>query len=193
MVCKCFRRGIVYYNGECFLEVPNSVVTFSGKNTVHTSAENAWVRSIHFATNSEYTSTAATAGEFSAFYFNGNLVGGKAIDKVKVDNQAKVDITISPSNNTEFYYPAFYNKVDRIDVKEGAILNITTAGHAIQFIPRADYEETPSINVENKATLNLIGHGGGGYSTISFQQPGAQLNAKESSSVYIEGKAANLF
>ncbi|MBK0082311.1 hypothetical protein IAE51_00020 [Lactococcus sp. S64] len=180
--------GGVDYTGERFLEVQNSVVTFSGKNMVHTSAENAWVRSINFASSSEYTSTAATEGEFAAFYFNGDLVGGKAVGKVKVDTQAKVNITVSPNNDSEFYYPAFYDKVDRVDVNEGATLNITAAGHALQFIPRGDYDEVPSVNVEKGGTLHLVGHGTANYSTINFQQPNSQLNAKEGSTLYIEGK-----
>lgn len=181
--------GGVNYTGKRFLEVKNSVVTFSGKNTVHTSAENAWVRSVTFAADSEYTSTAAASGQFSAFNFNGKLVGGKSTGKVLVDKNAKVNITISPDNDKNFYYPAFYDKVDRIDVNEGASLNITAAGYALQFIPRTDYDEVPSVNVADGATLHLVGHGGGGYSTVNFKQHDTKLNAKEGSTVYIEGKA----
>src|SRR5574337_308809 len=54
--------GGIDYTGERFLEVQNSAVTFSGKNTIHTSEENAWVRTLTFAVDSEYTATAATSG-----------------------------------------------------------------------------------------------------------------------------------
>ncbi|MDC0827064.1 pectate lyase-like adhesive domain-containing protein, partial [Lactococcus petauri] len=184
--------GNVNYSGERFLLVQNSVVTFSGKNKVDTGAENAWVRSIVFAPDSEYTSTAASKGQYSGFYFNGNLVNGKATGKVKVDKNAKVNITVSPGSDKNFYYPAFYDKVDRIDVNEGASLNISAAGHALQFIPRADYDEVPSVNIANKAHLNLLSKGGGKYSAISFKQKDTQVNVNEGGSIYIEGNSPTL-
>ncbi|MCJ1976535.1 pectate lyase-like adhesive domain-containing protein [Lactococcus paracarnosus] len=184
--------GGIDYTGERFLEVQNSAVTFSGKNTIHTSEENAWVRTLTFAVDSEYTATAATSGQFSAFYFNGNLVDGKASGKVTADKNAKVTITISPDNDNDYYYPAFYDKVDRIDVNEGATLNITAAGHALQFIPRSDYAETPSVNVADGGILHLVGHGGGKYATVKFEQANAKLTANPGASVYIEGKSDNV-
>lgn len=184
--------GGIDYTGERFLEVQNSTVTFSGKNTIQTSKENAWVRNVTFAADSEYTSTAATSGKFSAFYFNGNLVSGKASGRVIADKHAKVTITISPDSDKDYYYPAFYDKVDRIDVNEGASLNITAAGHALQFIPRSDYAETPSVNVADGGILHLVGHGGGKYATIKFEQPNAKLTANPGATVYIEGKSDNV-
>lgn len=184
--------GGVNYSGERFLLVQNSIVTFSGKNKIDTGAENAWVRSIVFAPDSEYTSTAASAGQYSGFYFNGNLVNGKAAGKVTVDKNAKVNITVSPDSDKNFYYPAFYDKVNRIDVNEGAKLNISAAGHVLQFIPRTDYEEVPSVNVANNAHLNLVSKGGGKYSALSFQQKDTQVNVNEGGNIYVEGNSPTL-
>ncbi len=175
------------YTGARFLLLSNGKVTFEGNNKIDTIHENALVHEVIFKENSTYNSTAASGSQRAAFNFNGKLNNGKADGKVVIENNAIVNIKISPDNDKYYYYPAFYDKVSQIDVKENATLNIDSAGLAIQFIPRADYDVVPSLNIESEATVNLNGRGGGNYPTIRFGQKNSTINAAPNSTLNITG------
>ncbi|MBO0473895.1 hypothetical protein IGL98_003403 [Enterococcus sp. DIV0840] len=175
------------YTGARFLLLSNGKVTFRGNNKIDTIHENAWVHEVVFAKNSVYNSTAANGAQRSAFYFNGKLNNGKADGKVIVEENAEVNIKISSENEKYYYYPAFYDKVSQVDVKENASLNIDSAGIAIQFIPRADFDVDPSLNIESGAVVNLNGRGGGNYPTVRFGQKNSTINAKPGSTLNITG------
>lgn len=175
------------YTGARFLLLSNGRVTFKGNNKIDTIHENAWVHEVVFAKDSIYNSTAASGSQRSAFYFNGKLHNRKANGKAVIEENAKVNIKISPDNDKYYYYPAFYDKVSQVDVKENASLNIDSAGIAIQFIPRADYDVNPALNIESGAIVNLNGRGGGNYPTVRFGQKNSSINAKPNSTLNITG------
>lgn len=179
----------ITYTGARFVHLSEGTLVFDGTNKVDTRAENAWVGNLVFKTGSVYKGTAASQGQYSAFYFNGCLDNGKAAGKVQIEDRADVDIKISPENDKNYFYPAFYDKVYQVNVGEHAKFNVDAAGVAFQFIPRADYPEEPSLNVASGSTVNLNGRGGGAYAAMKLQQYGTNINLDVDSELIVTGNS----
>jgi hypothetical protein len=179
----------VTYTGARFVHLTEGKLTFDGTNDIKTRAENAWVHDLEFLPGSTYNGQAAMKdhGQFSAFYFNGRTIDGKTTGQVNIGKDAKVDLVISPQSDVNHYYPAFYDKVYQVNVGEGAKLNVDAAGVAFQFIPRSDYANIPSLNLDKNSNVKFNGRGGGKYQTVKLQQYGAQINQEQGSELYIDG------
>lgn len=182
----------VNYDGARFVHLSEGKLTFKGKNVINTRAENAWVHDLEFEAGSEYTGVAANRdhSQFSAFYFNGALINGKANGEVKIGDNAKVNVKIGPQSNVNYYYPVFYDKVHKVDVGQNATLDVDAAGVAFEFIPRADYvNKAPSLNLASGAKAYFNGRGGGDYPAVYFQYYGAQLNMEPDSEFVATGNS----
>lgn len=181
----------VTYEGARFVHLSEGKLTFDGKNEINTRAENAWVHDLEFLPGSEYVGSAAGKdhGQFSAFYFNGRLIDGKATGRVEIGDNAKVNIDISKQSDVNYYYPAFYDKVYQVNVGDDATLNVNAAGVAFQFIPRADYANIPSLNLGKRTKVKFNGRGGGKYQAMKIQQYGTQINQDVNSELKIYGKS----
>ncbi|MEG0267120.1 MAG: hypothetical protein RR659_05690 [Bacilli bacterium] len=181
----------VKYEGARFVHLSEGKLTFDGKNEIDTRAENAWVHDLEFLEGSEYNGSAAGKdhGQFSAFYFNGRLIDGKATGKVEIGGNAKVNIEISKQSDVNYYYPAFYDKVYQVNVGDRAELNVNAAGVAFQFIPRADYKNVPSLNLGKNTSVKFNGRGGGKYQSMKIQQYGTQINQDTGSELKIYGNS----
>ncbi|MFD2385746.1 pectate lyase-like adhesive domain-containing protein [Enterococcus rivorum] len=103
----------VTYKGARFVHLSEGKLTFAGTNTINTRAENAWVHDLEFLPGTVYNGIAANKdhGQFSAFYFNGALIKGKATGEVKIGDGANVNVKIGPQSKVNYYYPVFYDKV----------------------------------------------------------------------------------
>lgn len=193
-----YAEGVTY-TGARFIHLSEGKLTFGGTNTINTRAENAWVHSLEFLPNSIYNGVAANKdhGQFSAFYFNGRLVNGKAVGTVKIGADAQVTVKIGPQSNVNYYYPVFYDKVYKVDIDENATLDVDAAGVAFQFIPRADYlgdipEErykSPVLNLAKNSKAYFNGRGGGNYATMKLQYYGSRVNVNEGAELVVTGKS----
>ncbi|WP_321387514.1 pectate lyase-like adhesive domain-containing protein [uncultured Enterococcus sp.] len=182
----------VNYDGARFVHLSEGKLTFEGNNVINTRAENAWVHDLEFAADSVYTGTAANRdhSQFSAFYFNGALINGKATGEVTIGENAKVNVKIGPQSTVNYYYPVFYDKVDTVTLKPKAELNVDAAGVAFQFIPRADYKSgNPSLNLEEGSSANFNGRGGGNYAAMKLQYYNTEVNLDENSSLVVTGNS----
>lgn len=182
----------VDYTGARFVHLSEGKLTFGGTNNIQTRCENAWVHDLEFLPGSVYNGQAATKdyGQFSAFYFNGSTVNGKASGKVDIGDEATVNVVISPQSTINYYYPVFYDKVYQVNVGKKATLDVDAAGVAFQFIPRADYQNIPSLNLDQESTVKFNGRGGGKYQTVKLQQYGTQINQENESKLYIDGTSS---
>jgi hypothetical protein len=182
----------VTYKGARFVHLSEGKLTFAGRNDVNTRAENAWVHDLEFLPGTEYNGVAANKdhGQFSAFYFNGRLINCKATGEAIIGDNAKVNIKIGPQSTVNYYYPVFYDKVQKVDVGRGAEFNVDAAGVAFQFIPRADYvNKAPSFNLAEGSNVRLNGRGGGNYATMKLQYYGSQVNVSEGANLVITGNS----
>lgn len=187
-----FNIENVDYSGERFIQAQNSSIQFLGKNKINTSAETAWVRSLVFANDSKYEGVSSTSpAAFSAFYFNGSYVDGSVAGSVKVGENANVSLNIAPEKK-ENIYPAFFDKIGKVDIDNGATLDIQSAGIALEFLPKTTYKEVPSINVASDATLNIVSRGGLNQPALKLFQEGAQVNAAKGAMINIEGNANSI-
>ncbi|MDO0875400.1 Ig-like domain-containing protein [Carnobacterium divergens] len=173
------------FKGKRFIVAQNSTVIFSGKNNVSTKAENAWVRHVIFANDSEYNGTAATEGaSFSAFYFSGTDVNGS----VSINQNAKVNIDLSPDGNNS--YPVFFDKISQINIKDGSKLSIKTPGKAFK-VNGHNFNETPKINITNKAILEVNSLGLNNDAIIDINEKETVVNVIDST-IKLEGNTKNL-
>ncbi|MGX7417563.1 pectate lyase-like adhesive domain-containing protein [Carnobacterium gallinarum] len=179
----------VTYTGARFVHLSEGTLVFDGTNKIDTGAENAWVHNLVFKAGSKYNGTAATKGQFSAFYFNGELSGGNADGKVQIEDNAEVNVVISPENDKNYFYPVFYDKVYQVNVGKGVKFNVDAAGVAFQFIPRADFPEEPSLNIQDGANVNFNGRGGGSYAAMKIQQYGTNINLDQGSELKVTGNS----
>lgn len=182
----------VTYTGARFVHLSEGKLTFDGTNTITTRAENAWVHDLEFKAGSTYNGIAANKdhGQFSAFYFNGGLINGKATGEAIIGDRAKVNVKIGPQSNVNHYYPVFYDKVQKVDVGVGATLDVDAAGVAFQFIPRADYvNKAPSFNLASNSKVHLNGRGGGNYATMKLQYYGSEVNVAKNAELVVTGNS----
>lgn len=179
----------VTYKGARFVHLSEGTLVFEGTNKIDTRAENAWVHDLVFKKGTVYNGTAAGKGQYSAFYFNGKLVNGKAAGKVTIEDDATINVKISPDNDKYYFYPVFYDKVYQVNVGTGVNFNVDAAGVAFQFIPRADFPEEPSLNIAGGSSVNLNGRGGGSYATMKLQQCGTNINLDDSAELIVTGKS----
>ena len=182
----------VTYTGARFVHLSEGKLTFGGTNTITTRAENAWVHDLEFLPGTVYNGIAANKdhGQFSAFYFNGALIKGKATGEVKIGSQANVNVKIGPQSNVNHYYPVFYDKVQKVDIDSGATLDVDAAGVAFEFIPRADYvNKFPSLNLATGAKAYFNGRGGGDYPAMYLQYYGTQVNLSRGSELVVTGNS----
>lgn len=182
----------VTYTGARFVHLSEGKLTFAGTNNITTRAENAWVHDLEFLPETTYNGVAANKdhGQFSAFYFNGALIRGKATGEVKIGSQANVNVKIGPQSNVNHYYPVFYDKVQKVDIDSGATLDVDAAGVAFEFIPRADYvNKFPSLNLATGAKAYFNGRGGGDYPAMNLQYYGAQVNLSRGSELVVTGNS----
>ncbi|MBP2100536.1 pectate lyase-like adhesive domain-containing protein [Enterococcus rivorum] len=180
----------VTYKGARFVHLSEGKLTFAGTNTINTRAENAWVHDLEFLPGTVYNGIAANKdhGQFSAFYFNGALIKGKATGEVKIGDGANVNVKIGPQSKVNYYYPVFYDKVQKVDVGVGAVLDVDAAGVAFQFIPRADYiNKQPSLNLAARSRVYFNGRGGGNYATMKLQYYGSTVNVDRTAELVITG------
>ncbi|ELH8609698.1 hypothetical protein Q8V93_003425 [Enterobacter asburiae] len=169
----------VTYTGMRFAHLSCGTITFSGANNITTNAENAWVENVIFEASSKYTGVAARVGEFSAFYFNGNAVNGKAT----VKESAEVSLTIGDGKYAT--YPAFWDRVELIEVDKSAQLAINSYGYAVHF-NRADMEKNARITVAENAILSLTSDGGNNHEAVKFDQVGT-IEVADGGSLFIAG------
>lgn len=179
----------VTYTGARFVHLSEGTLVFEGTNKIDTGAENAWVHDLVFKKGTVYNGTSASKGQFSAFYFNGALIKGKATGKVTIEDNATINVKISPNDDKNYYYPVFYDKVYQVNVGNGVAFNVDAAGVAFQFIPRADFPEEPSLNISGGSSLNFNGRGGGSYATMKIQQYGTNINLDEGAELIVTGNA----
>lgn len=183
----------VTYQGARFVHLSEGKLTFAGKNNnINTRAENAWVHDLEFLPGTVYNGIAANKdhGQFSAFYFNGALVKGKATGEAIIGDNAKINVKIGPQSNVNYYYPVFYDKVQKVDVGANASLDVDAAGVAFQFIPRADYvNKVPSFNLATGSSVHLNGRGGGNYATMKLQYYGSEVNVANDAELVITGNS----
>ncbi|EOL43591.1 pectate lyase-like adhesive domain-containing protein [Enterococcus caccae] len=180
----------VEYTGARFVHLSEGKLTFAGENNINTRAENAWVHDLEFLPGTIYNGIAANKdhGQFSAFYFNGALIKGKATGEVKIGSNANVNVKIGPQSNVNHYYPVFYDKVQKVDIDSGATLDVDAAGVAFEFIPRADYvNKFPSLNLASGAKAYFNGRGGGDYPAMYLQYYGTQVNLSRNSELVVTG------
>ncbi|MBO0471750.1 hypothetical protein JZO66_14420 [Enterococcus sp. DIV0242_7C1] len=184
----------VHYTGARFVHLSEGKLRFSGKdNNVNTRAENAWVHDLEFLPGTIYNGVAANKdhGQFSAFYFNGALIKGKATGEAIIGDNANINVKIGPQSTVNHYYPVFYDKVQKVDVGEDAVFNVDAAGVAFQFIPRADYvNKVPTFNLAKGSKVHLNGRGGGNYSTIKLQYYGAEVNLEPNAELIVVGDSS---
>lgn len=182
----------ITYHGARFVHLSEGKLTFAGTNTVKTRAENAWVHDLEFLPDTVYNGVAANKdhGQFSAFYFNGALIKGKATGEVKIGDGAKLNIEIGPQSNVNYYYPVFYDKVQKVDVGNNVQFSVDAAGVAFQFIPRADYAiKSPQLNIGENSNVTFNGRGGGDYATMKLQYYGSEVNVGNDSSLVVTGNS----
>ncbi|WP_086312430.1 hypothetical protein A5821_000138 [Enterococcus sp. 7F3_DIV0205] len=183
----------VTYTGARFVHLSEGKLTFDGTNNITTRAENAWVHDLEFKAGSTYNGIAANKdhGQFSAFYFNGALIKGKATGEAIIGDKAKVNVKIGPQSNVNHYYPVFYDKVQKVDVGTDASLDVDAAGVAFQFIPRADYvNKVPTFNLAAGSKVHLNGRGGGNYATMKLQYYGSEVNVSEGAELVVTGNSS---
>ncbi|GGC78289.1 pectate lyase-like adhesive domain-containing protein [Enterococcus wangshanyuanii] len=182
----------VTYTGARFVHLSEGKLTFDGTNNITTRAENAWVHDLEFKAGSTYNGIAANKdhGQFSAFYFNGALIKGKATGEAIIGDNAKVNVKIGPQSDVNYYYPVFYDKVQKVDVGANATLDVDAAGVAFQFIPRADYvNKVPTFNLAEGSSVHLNGRGGGNYATMKLQYYGSEVNVSEGAELVVTGNS----
>lgn len=180
----------VTYVGARFVHLSEGKLTFGGTNELNTRAENAWVHDLEFLPGTVYNGVAANKdhGQFSAFYFNGALIKGKATGEAIIGDNAKINVKIGPQSTVNYYYPVFYDKVQKVEVGSNAEFNVDAAGVAFQFIPRADYGiKNPQFNIKRGAKVSLNGRGGGNYSTMKLQYYGTQVNVESGATLKVSG------
>ncbi|MHC5228295.1 pectate lyase-like adhesive domain-containing protein [Enterococcus sp. LJL99] len=180
----------ITYKGARFVHLSEGKLTFGGTNDLNTRAENAWVHDLEFLPGTVYNGVAANKdhGQFSAFYFNGALIKGKATGEAIIGDDAVVNIKIGPQSTVNYYYPVFYDKVQKVDVGQGAEFNVDAAGVAFQFIPRADYvNKIPTFNLASGSKVHLNGRGGGNYATMKLQYYGSTVNVDSGAELVISG------
>lgn len=182
----------VVYRGARFVKLSEGKLTFSGKNYIYTRAENAWVHDLEFAKDSVYEGSAATkeGGHYSAFYFNGHLVNGKVAGKVDVGENAVVNLKISPQSTTNYLYPAFYDKVQQVNVGKKGTLNVDAAGVALRFLPHAYADGAPALNLGSSSKVSLNGRGGGNFPTLKLDAYDAQVNVGSKAELLITGNSS---
>lgn len=184
----------VSYQGARFVHLSEGKLTFAGKNNnITTRAENAWVHDLEFLPGTIYNGIAANKdhGQFSAFYFNGALINGKATGEAIIGDNAKINVKIGPQSNVNYYYPVFYDKVQKVDVGKNASLDVDAAGVAFQFIPRADYvNKVPSFNLATGSSVHLNGRGGGNYATMKLQYYGSEVNVANDAELVVTGNSS---
>lgn len=187
------RAENIKYEGSRMFHLSEGKLTIAGTNNeVTTNAENAWVRHLEFEPGTVYNGIAANKDhwQYSCFYYNGALVDAKAVGTVKIGDNANINIKIGPKNNINYYYPAFYDKVQRVDVGKSATLDIDAAGVGFQFIPRADYvDDVPTLNLDQGSKMYVNGRGGGNYATMKLQYYGNQINMATSSELVVTGNS----
>lgn len=182
----------VTYTGARFVHLSEGKLTFDGTNNITTRAENAWVHDLEFLPGTVYNGVAANKdhGQFSAFYFNGALIKGKATGEAIIGDNANVNVKIGPQSNVNHYYPVFYDKVQKVDVGRNATFDVDAAGVAFQFIPRADYvNKIPTLNLANDSHVKFNGRGGGNYATMKLQYYGSEVNVSEGSELVVTGNS----
>ncbi|MGX7148292.1 pectate lyase-like adhesive domain-containing protein [Enterococcus ureasiticus] len=183
----------VTYTGARFVHLSEGKLTFDGTNTITTRAENAWVHDLEFKAGSTYNGIAANKdhGQFSAFYFNGALIKGKATGEAIIGDNANVNVKIGPQSTVNHYYPVFYDKVQKVDVGTGATFDVDAAGVAFQFIPRADYvNKVPTLNLASRSKVKFNGRGGGNYSTMKLQYYGTVVNVDRAAELVVTGDSS---
>ncbi len=182
----------VTYTGARFVHLSEGKLTFDGINNITTRAENAWVHDLEFKAGSTYNGIAANKdhGQFSAFYFNGALIKGKATGEAIIGDNANVNVKIGPQSTVNHYYPVFYDKVQKVDVGAGATFDVDAAGVAFQFIPRADYvNKVPTLNIANDSHVKFNGRGGGNYATMKLQYYGSEVNVSAGAELVVTGNS----
>ncbi|WP_086444165.1 pectate lyase-like adhesive domain-containing protein [Candidatus Enterococcus lemimoniae] len=182
----------VTYQGARFVHLSEGKLTFAGTNNINTRAENAWVHDLEFMPGTVYNGIAANKdhGQFSAFYFNGALIKGKATGEAIIGDNAKINVKIGPQSDVNYYYPVFYDKVQKVDVGENASLDVDAAGVAFQFIPRADYvNKVPTFNLATGSSVHLNGRGGGNYATMKLQYYGSEINVANDAELVVTGNS----
>ncbi|MGG5341118.1 pectate lyase-like adhesive domain-containing protein [Enterococcus sp. AZ192] len=180
----------VTYTGARFVHLSEGKLTFDGTNNITTRAENAWVHDLEFKAGSTYNGIAANKdhGQFSAFYFNGALINGKATGEAIIGDNANVNVKIGPQSKVNYYYPVFYDKVQKVDVGTGATFDVDAAGVAFQFIPRADYvNKVPTLNLASRSKVKFNGRGGGNYSAMKLQYYGTEVNVDRGAELVVTG------
>lgn len=173
----------VTYTGMRFAHLSRGTITFSGVNSITTNAENAWVENVIFEASSKYIGVAARTGEYSSFYFNGDAVNGKAT----VKESAKVSLAIGDGKYAT--YPAFWDRVELIEVDESAQLMINSYGYAVHF-NRADMEKNARITVAKDAILSLTSDGGDNHEAVKYDHVGT-IEVADGGSLFIAGNPKN--
>ncbi len=159
----------VVYKGPVFADVRNGQLVFESDNNLQTTFENADVKVLNFAENSNYVGIAADLTKSPGFKFSGNYENGKAAGTVEVSKNASVSLSLAP-NHTEssYYYPAFYGKYYKLKLDEQSSLAIDAAGTAIKYNNQIVYKEKPSIYISKNASLLLNSRGGGQYPALDL-------------------------
>ncbi|QJU42273.1 pectate lyase-like adhesive domain-containing protein [Serratia marcescens] len=155
----------VVYSGSRLAHLSRGTLTCSGQNSITTTHENAWVENVIFEEGCSYEGVASLTASTSAFYFNGLSKNGSVILNKKSNVKLKV------GGGKYDLYPAFYDRVNLIDVGDSASLDINSYGYAIHFI-RADMDHDAKVIVAENAVLNLNGEGGGNKPTVKFDFTG---------------------
>ncbi|MBC1436377.1 hypothetical protein HB848_13620 [Listeria rocourtiae] len=179
----------VNYTGSRFVTISNGTLTFDGENQVSTLAENAYVRHVVFKSGSKYSGVSSKKHNYSAFYFNGSKVAGEKAGHVTIEENADVTIEVSPDNDKFTAYPAFFDRVYAIDVKENAKLNIDAAGPAVSHVG-SGYEENPQLNILDGAEVDLESRSGK-KPTVEFGKEG-EINVSPNASLNIIGGSHSL-
>lgn len=183
----------VTYQGARFVHLSEGKLTFAGTNDINTRAENAWVHDLEFAPGTVYNGVAANKdhGQYSGFYFNGSLVDGKTTGEVIIGDNAQVNVKIGPQSSKNYFYPVFYDKVQKVDVGQNASLDVDAAGVAFQFIARCDYvNKVPSLNLASKSKVRFNGRGGGDYATMKLNYCGSVVNVDRNAELVVTGDSS---